>query len=669
MQRLALLACLLVGGVAHAELTGTVVVKTNVSDVTCSIAGKSLPTKARAARFTGVPAGQHRLQCIKAGYRPFAKTLTVVGGQTLTVVASLSASTPKADDEKARDVDDLLSGKVRAAQPAAAEAAAPIGRASGRRGPSRRMRRPMSRRAPAKPAYRPRPAPRVMIAADPAPQPEASREAYDKIGENPYKDALREPLSTFSIDVDSASYANVRRFINSNTLPPKDAVRIEELINYFHYDYPDADGPHPFSVNTEISTAPWNPAHRLVHIGLQGKKLDVAQLPPSNLVFLLDVSGSMNNADKLPLLKQAFGLLVNNLRPQDRVAIVVYAGAAGLVLDSTPGSEKGKILEALNGLRAGGSTAGGAGIQLAYDVAKAHFQKGGNNRVILATDGDFNVGTSSDGELTRLIEEKRKSGVYLTILGFGRGNYQDAKMEKLSNAGNGNAAYIDSILEAQKVLVTEMGGTLSTIAKDVKIQVEFNPAKVKAYRLIGYVNRKLAARDFNDDKKDAGELGAGHTVTALYEIIPAGSKEAVPGIDALKYQKTAVANDSPELLTVKLRYKQPDGEKSTLIEKPINDDEIVLSKTSDAFRFSSAIAEFGMLLRDSEFKQDASYDALIARAKGAMGKDAHGFRFDFIGLAKKARLLSSAKAVQTKALRKTPLKTPLKGKTPLKMAR
>ena len=655
MQRFAFLACLLLGGVAHAQLTGTVVVTTNVSGVTCSIASQSKTTKSGPVLFT-VPAGQHRLQCVKAGYDAFKKTLTVAGGQSLAVYAVVK---PKPQ------VDALLSNLGDA--PAAAAEAAPVGRASGRRSrsPRRPMRRPMSRSpSKAKRGYRrppPRPRPRpVMIAADRSPPPEASREAYDKTGENPYKSALREPLSTFSIDVDSASYANMRRFINSNKMPPKDAVRIEELINYFNYDYPDADGPDPFSVNTEISTAPWNPAHRLVHIGLQGKKLDIAQLPASNLVFLLDVSGSMNNADKLPLLKQAFSLLVNNLRAKDRVAIVVYAGAAGLVLDSTPGTEKGKILAALNGLRAGGSTAGGAGIQLAYKIAKKHFKKGGNNRVILATDGDFNVGVSSNGGLERLIEEKRKSGVFLTILGFGRGNYQDAKMEKLSNAGNGNAAYIDSILEAQKVLVTEMGGTLSTIAKDVKIQVEFNPAKVKAYRLIGYVNRKLAARDFNDDKKDAGELGAGHTVTALYEIIPADSKEAVPGIDALKYQKTAVANDSPELMTVKLRYKQPDGDTSKLIQKPIKDSDVTLSKTSDAFRFSSAIAEFGMLLRDSEFKKNASYDAVIARAKGAMGKDTHGYRFDFIGLAKKARLLSSAKAANQKALQKTPLKTPLK---------
>ncbi len=345
-------------------------------------------------------------------------------------------------------------------------------------------------------------------------------EQYDHIQENGYLEAMSNPLSTFSIDVDTASYSNVRRFINGSQLPPTDAVRIEEFINYFNYDYPQPDGEHPFSITTEVSTAPWNPAHKLVHIGLQGQQVDKTELPDSNLVFLFDISGSMNDANKLPLLKQGFRLLVEQLTERDRVAIVVYAGAAGLVLPSTSGAEKATILEAIDRLEAGGSTAGGAGIQLAYGQAKENFIPNGNNRIILATDGDFNVGASSDGELVRMIEEKRDDGIFLSILGFGTGNYKDSKMEKLADKGNGNYAYIDTIREAKKVLVSEMAGTLLTIAKDVKIQIEFNPTKVQAYRLIGYENRLLAKEDFTDDSKDAGELGAGHTVTALYEIIP-----------------------------------------------------------------------------------------------------------------------------------------------------
>jgi Ca-activated chloride channel family protein len=468
--------------------------------------------------------------------------------------------------------------------------------------------------------------------------PNLSREAYDRIVDNPFFDVKTTPLSTFSIDVDTAAYANMRRFLNQGSLPPKDAVRIEELINYFSYDYPDPSGPDPFSVQAEVSEAPWNPAHRLVHIGVQGKRIDVRNLPPSNLVFLLDVSGSMNSPDKLPLLKQAFGMLTEQMRPQDRVAIVVYAGAAGLVLDSTQGTRRGTIMNALNRLSAGGSTAGGAGIQLAYEVARKHFIKGGNNRVILATDGDFNVGVSSDGALERLIEKERESGVFLTVLGFGTGNYQDAKMEKLSNAGNGNAAYIDSALEARKVLVTEMGGTLLTIAKDVKIQVEFNPAKVQRYRLIGYENRILNAQDFNDDKKDAGELGAGHSVTALYEVVPVGAPTPKAGVDPLKYQtvKPSVAAHSAEMMTVKLRYKQPDGATSKLITGTVTDDAIALGATSPAFRFSSAVAEFGLLLRDSKYKGNAAFGNLIARAEASRGADPHGYRADFIALARKA---------------------------------
>jgi Ca-activated chloride channel family protein len=478
--------------------------------------------------------------------------------------------------------------------------------------------------------------PLVMTTPVPRPDPsEFNREGYGEITENPFEPATQKPLSTFSIDVDTASYSNVRRFLAAGQMPPRDAVKIEELINYFSYDYPSPTGEHPFAVHTEVSVAPWNQAHRLVKIGLQGKRIATDELPPSNLVFLIDVSGSMNEPDKLPLLQAAFKLLVKNLRQQDRVAIVVYAGAAGLVLPPTPGSDKDTIIGAIERLQAGGSTAGGAGIMLAYEVARQNFLRGGNNRVILATDGDFNVGASSDSALVQLIEEKRKEGVFLTVLGFGRGNYQDGKMEKLADRGNGNHAYIDSITEARKVLVSEMGGTLFTIAKDVKLQVELNPTRVKAYRLIGYENRMLQAQDFKDDKKDAGELGAGHTVTALYEIIPAGSAEDVPGIDSLKYQQTQItaAADSDELMTVKLRYKLPDGDKSTELAHAVRDTDTPLARTSADFRFATAVAEFGMLLRDSPHKGKASYEALLERALGALGADREGYRRDFVLLA------------------------------------
>lgn len=384
-------------------------------------------------------------------------------------------------------------------------------------------------------------------------------EAYAHNPENNFKTAKSTPLSTFSIDVDAASYSNMRRFINNGENPPIDAVRIEEMVNYFNYNYPQPKDNDPFSITTEMSDCAWNPKHKLIHIGIQGKEIEADNLPSSNLVFLLDVSGSMSSPHKLPLLKKSFSLLIKNLTEKDRVAIVVYAGAAGLVLPSTPGNQKEKILNALNNLNAGGSTAGGAGIKLAYNVATENFIKEGNNRVILATDGDFNIGASSDGEMTRLIEKKRESGVFLTCLGFGMGNYKDSKMETLADKGNGNYAYIDNILEAKKVLVTEMGGTMHTIAKDVKIQVEFNPNKIASYKLIGYENRLLSDADFNDDTKDAGELGSGHTVTALYEVVMQGSSEDIPAIDPLRYQeKKEVSNlKSSEVLTVKFRYKAP----------------------------------------------------------------------------------------------------------------
>lgn len=442
-------------------------------------------------------------------------------------------------------------------------------------------------------------------------------------------------------DVDTGSYSNVRRYIDNGSLPPAAAVRIEEMINYFAFEYEPPTGAIPFAIETEISTCPWNVDHRLVLIGLQGKKIATSELPPSNLTFLIDVSGSMTPANKLPLLRRGLKLLVRNLRLEDRVALVVYAGAAGLVLPSTSGADKTKILAAIDGLHAGGSIAGGAGIKLAYEVAKENHLEGGNNRVILATDGDFNIGVSSTGELTRLIEIKREDGIFLTVLGFGGGNYKGSRMEQLADKGNGNYAYVDDILEAKKVLVTEMGGTLYTIAKDVKIQVEFNPSRVKEYRLVGYENRVLAKEDFDNDKKDAGELGAGHTVTALYEVVPEDG--AAAEADELRYAKTVVkstAYESNEIMTVKLRYKAPDGEKSRKIVRPIVDENIPLKDTSDNLRFAAAVAEFGMLLRGSKFKGGSTWTEVQLLARGAKGKDYHGYRAEFIGLVEKAALLA-----------------------------
>ncbi len=475
-------------------------------------------------------------------------------------------------------------------------------------------------------------------------------EAYDHIVENIFLSAASNPVSTFSIDVDRASYSNIRRFLSQGQLPPKDAVRIEEMINYFTYDYPDPSGDHPFSVTTDVSDAPWNSLHKLVRIGIQGQRIDTEDLPPSNLVFLIDVSGSMQAPNKLRLLKSSFRMLVSELRPQDRVALVVYAGAAGLVLPSTPGDQKDVILDAIEALEAGGSTAGGAGIRLAYDVARENHIRGGNNRVILATDGDFNVGASSDAEMIRLIEAKRRQGTFLTVLGFGTGNLKDSKMEKLADHGNGNFAYIDNLSEARKVLVTEIGGTLVTIAKDVKIQVEFNPARVQAYRLIGYENRMLRTEDFNDDTKDAGELGAGHSVTALYEVIPTGvDSEFLASVDSLRYQTQArpsAASDSQDLLFVKLRYKLPDADESQLIQQAVLDASAGLPSID--LRFASAVAGFGMLLRDSEYSGELSLGDVLALARGSIGEDSEGYRAEFV------RMVESVNSGELLAVRTTP---------------
>jgi Ca-activated chloride channel family protein len=469
-------------------------------------------------------------------------------------------------------------------------------------------------------------------------------EEYKGVEENIFYETLKNPLSTFSIDVDAASYSNIRRFINGGQHPPKDAVRIEEMINYFSYGYEQPQDEHPFAVHTEVSAAPWNSNHKLVQIGLQGKKIQTASLPPSNLVFLIDVSGSMQDENKLPLLKSSLRMLVEELRPQDHVAMVVYAGAAGLVLEPTSGKEKKKISDAIDQLQAGGSTAGGEGITLAYRVAKEHFKQEGNNRIILATDGDFNVGDSSDEAMEKLIEEKRKDGIFLTVLGYGMGNYKDSKMEILADKGNGNYAYIDNFTEARKVLVTEFGGTLFTIAKDVKLQLEFNPVKVKAYRLIGYENRVLKNEDFNNDQKDAGELGAGHTVTALYEIIPAGVNSEFISVDELKYQKTNIdpkAFHSEELMTIKLRYKKPNKLVSTLIVHPVTDKNIALDKTTDNFRWAASVAAFGMLLRESSYVKNYHYDNVIQLAQSAKGDDTEGYRAEFINMVKSLGLITS----------------------------
>ena len=474
--------------------------------------------------------------------------------------------------------------------------------------------------------------------------PLEARENYGHFVENRFQSPAANPLSTFSIDVDTASYSNMRRFLRDGAKPPKDSIRTEEWLNYFHYSYPEPDGDHPVSITTELASCPWQPEHKLARIGLKSKSIDVRDLPPANLVFLIDVSGSMNYPDKLPLLKRSFSLLAEQLRPQDEVSIVVYAGAAGTVLPPTSGKDRQKILDAISRLGAGGSTAGAGGIRLAYKTARANFKPKGNNRVILATDGDFNVGVSTEAELIRLIEEESSNGVNLTLLGFGTGNYQDAKMKQLSKHGNGNYAYVDNLLEARKVLVQEMGANLLTVAKDVKLQIEFNPARVKAYRLIGYENRLLAAEDFNDDAKDAGEMGAGHTVTALYEIVPPGVDGTIPSVDDLKYQKPQAtsASKSTELLTVKLRYKPPTQDVSKLLSKPLLDTSTKMEASSEDLRFAAAVAAFALLLRESDHKGNASINLVIDLASKSLGADPHGRRAEFLYLAKTVRSQSKS---------------------------
>ena len=468
----------------------------------------------------------------------------------------------------------------------------------------------------------------------------AGTERYAEIKENEYRDPTSEPLSTFGLDVDTSSYTTMRRYLTEwKRQPPKDSVRLEEFVNYFKYRYPQPKSDDPIAVACEMSVCPWAPTHKLLRVGVQAREVPVEKLPPCNLTFLIDVSGSMGGNGGFDMMKSGLKMLVGKLRPEDRVAIVTYADGTRVQLDSTPGSKKSKIRAVVDGLRCGGCTYGAGGIQLAYEEAKKNFDKNANNRVILITDGDFNVGISDPKLLEEFIATKRESGVFLTVLGVGRGNYQDATMKKLANAGNGNYAYLDSVLEAKKVMMNEFGGTLFTVAKDVKLQLEFNPAEVKGYRLLGYESRKLAAKDFNDDKKDAGEIGSGHTMTAFYEIVPAGSDEKIADVDPLKYQKRTESGRG-EVCTVKLRWKKPDGDTSMLKEIPVAEAQITPKAPSEDFRFASAVAEFALIMSDSKFKGDASFDRILDRARHAKGEDLEGYRAEFIRLVETAQLLT-----------------------------
>jgi Ca-activated chloride channel family protein len=574
-----------------------------VAGVTVTIDGTRLTTASNPlGRYIlpQVPVGTVTVRAAQAGWKTAVITGVVVrAGQVTTVDVRLVAAPPEEKEMAARDEVAKMS-------------ASPALRGNGY------VSLPGS--APA--YYRQQP---------------FNTEDYHNFKDNGFQRPATAPLSTFAIDVDAASYSNVRRYLTQGQRPPADAVRVEELINYFPYDYPGPAGSDPFSVTTAQMPAPWAPEHRLVMVGLQGRRIDARELPPSNLVFLLDVSGSMASPDKLPLVQRAFRLLVEQLRPEDRVAIVVYAGAAGLVLPSTPGSDKRTILAALDELQAGGSTAGGEGIKLAYQVAQQNHIANGNNRVILATDGDFNVGVSSEGELVRLIESKKSQGTYLTVLGFGTGNLKDSRMEALADKGNGHYAYVDDIMEARKVFVQEMGATLVTIAKDAKIQVEFNPAQVAEYRLIGYENRLMAAEDFNDDTKDGGELGAGHAVTAIYEIVLVGKGGTGTTVDPLKYQAPRPAGDATdELVTVKLRYQPPTGTgPSRLITRTVRRDDG--ARGSENLRFAAAVAEYGMLLRNSEYKAQSTWENVLTLARQNLGSDPGGYRAEFLRLAEVAR--------------------------------
>jgi Ca-activated chloride channel family protein len=563
-------------------------------------------------RFEKVTAAVYELRLTLNGFVPTTETVTV-GNQPVPLLRLAMAALPVAAEARAK-----AQGQVTVTDMARDALASRGAQISG--------------------------APMLPMAMPSATPPPFNTEAYDHISENRFRRVGTEPVSTFSIDVDTASYANVRRFLNEGTLPPADAVRTEELINYFRFSYPDAAGDAPFSVTTDVAPCPWNPRHRLALIGLQARRIPQERTPARNLVFLLDVSGSMTPANKLPLVKTAMRMLVDTLKEGDRVAIVVYAGASGLVLPSTSGERKADIQRAIAELRPGGSTNGAAGIQLAYDVAARGFIRGGINRVILATDGDFNVGVTSQGELVRLIEEQRERGIFLSVLGVGTGNVKDSTMEKLADKGNGNYAYLDSLHEARRVLVAEAGATLITVAKDVKIQVEFNPRTVGAYRLVGYENRLLNREDFNDDKKDAGEIGSGHTVTALYELIPPGEPIEGANVDPLKYQeptRPTSASQSGELMTVKLRYKEPEADRSQLLSVTVRDR---AGELTPNLGFAAAVAEFGMLLRRSEFKGQTTWESAQALARRYRGEDGDGYRAEFVRLVELAAALDAQNA-------------------------
>jgi Ca-activated chloride channel family protein len=577
--------------------------------------------------FQGVPVAEYEVTATLPGFRTFTGKIAVTAKTAARLEIVLQPAGP-AESAKLQAEAPLMDALMRA------------GAAQGR---TAAVAGSMPTASPVGGLVASSPEPRMPIRPG---RPDFNTEAYDRIDENPFHLATQDPLSTFSIDVDTASYANVRRYLNRGSLPPPDAVRIEELINYFRFDYPRPGNGAPFSVTTELAPCPWNPKHRLALVGLQAQPLDMDEVPARNLVFLLDVSGSMEPSDKLPLIRTAMRMLVDTLTAHDRIAIVVYAGASGIVLPSTSGAHKERIHEAIARLEAGGSTNGGAGITLAYQVAQEQFVKGGINRVILATDGDFNVGVTNQGDLTRLIEEKRASGIFLSVLGVGTGNTKDSTMEKLADRGNGNYAYLDSLNEARKVLVREAGATLVTVAKDVKIQIEFNPVNVAAYRLIGYENRLLKHQDFNDDRKDAGEIGAGHTVTALYEIVPVGSEVDVPGVDPLKYQRPAgpaPGGSRDELMTVKLRYKAPDGDVSKLISVPVKNNRT--TEMSPNVGFAAAVVEFGMLLRESQHRGSTTHADAVALARRFRGSDPDGYRAEFVRLVEIAEALTKQKQV------------------------
>lgn len=591
--------------------------------VICGPVARAAVADARGAfSITGLPAGSCQLTASASGFKTAVTSVTVTANAAASVNVALQAvpkvepaKDPKPDlgrDKKAKDPYAPAEYKV-------SPVAKPAMRTKGNY---------YSPSPPAPPAVMPAP---ISMEQD----PDHNTESYSRIDDNPFHRVAKAPLSTFSVDVDTASYANTRRFLTGGKLPPKDAVRVEEMINYFSYAYGAPAKGEPFSITTDVVESPWNAKLKLVRIGLQAPAIDDAKVPARNLVFLLDVSGSMSSPNKLPLLKQAMNLLVAQLRPQDKIAIVTYAGNAGLALPATSGREKDLIRNAIFRLEPGGSTNGAAGIQLAYDIAGKNTIKGGINRVILATDGDFNVGTTSEGDLTRLIEVERNRGVFLTVLGFGMGNTKDSTMEKLADRGNGNYAYIDTINEARKVLVKEAGATLVTVAKDVKLQIEFNPAVVAGYRLIGYENRMLKDEDFNDDKKDAGDIGAGHSVTALYEIVPAGVEVPSAKVDDLKYQTKATPNAAAatgELLTVKIRYKAPDGNTSKLLSRPVKNESVALAQAPADLRWAAAIAGFGMMLRESPHRGNLTWKQVEAMAKGAVGTDTEGYRAEAIKL-------------------------------------